>query len=77
MAENENNVMSENEVDNQPAVEEEAQQNQDVQDKQDQKAKDKAEKHKHWVNPVIAWTCIGLAAAIVLFVGLFVARTLV
>ncbi|MBQ7652946.1 MAG: hypothetical protein IJS93_01060 [Clostridia bacterium] len=36
-----------------------------------------AKKKKGYVHPVIAWTCIGLAAAIVLFVGLFVAKTLV
>ena len=29
------------------------------------------------VHPVVAWVCIGLAAAIVLFVGLFIAKTLV
>ena len=36
----------------------------------------KKDKHKHWVNPIIAWTCIGLAAAIVLIAGLLVAKTL-
>ena len=39
-------------------------------------SKDKDKKNKHYVNPIIAWTLIGLAAGIVLFVGLFVAATL-